>query len=209
MRVPFLSLLLLACGADPAPHAEAEAVPQAIPPADTPAAPVPGTDDLEAAPTPVAAPGTAPLSVAVPVDLFYEVEVRCAGGATLPGAPEEAGAKALIMVHGLPLGESCALFMKGRIVSRLSPVTAGQRWSCRFRKAEPVCKLLGGPEGPTVETPADWPWDKVENKAVSKQEARAFDAAQEASEEGDGNEASGAGEASEAGEAGGGASTAP
>lgn len=184
-----LVLVLAACGTEPAEPEQAEppagsiAAPGA-PPTDAPAAPAaPGSgDDVAAAPAHEAPPGTAPLSVAVPQGLFDEVEVRCAGGATLPGAPEEAGAKALVMVHGLPQGESCALFLKGSIVSRLSPVTAGQRWSCRFRRAEPICKHLGGPEGPTIATPEDWPWDKVENKPVSKGEARAFDEAQESKE---------------------------
>ena len=138
----------------------------------------PGVDpgqDIDGSPVPTPESGVAPITIAVPPGLFKEVEVRCAGGFVEQGAPEEAGAKAVIMVHGLPEGESCVVFMKGDIVSRFAPVTGGQRWSCKFRKAEPMCKLLGGPEGPSIPTGEDWPWDKVENRAVSKKEALEFD----------------------------------
>ena len=58
-----------------------------------------------------------------------------------------------------------------------TPVTGGQRWSCRFRRAEPLCKHLGGPAAPTIPSPEDWPWDKVGTAETSRSEARALEAA--------------------------------
>lgn len=152
-----------------APPAQAPAAP----PAQTPAATAPGVDAVPPTTTPE---GTAPLAVQVPSGLFRESEVRCANGSVLSATVQEAGANTVVMAEGLPLGVSCVIFWKGNIVSRLAPVTAGQRWSCKFRRAEPVCKRLGGPEGPTEPTPADWTWDKVDNKAISKAEAEAIEA---------------------------------
>ena len=136
--------------------------------------------DIGGDPVPAVDDGTAPLTVAIPADLFAAAQVRCAGGLVEDVVPETAGTKAIVLVHGLPMGESCVLLLKGQIVSRHGPVTAGQRWTCRFRRAEALCKLLGGPLEPTVPTPDDWVWDKVEAVPTTKAEARALDAGQSA-----------------------------
>jgi len=168
-----LGLLVAGCESEPEPA-------DATPPATE--RPVPA-GDIEGGPEPMPTSGTAPLAVSLPAGLFTSAEVQCAGGFTEQGIPEDAGANELLMVHGLPEGESCALFLKGEMVSRHAPVTAGQRWACKFRKAEARCKLLGGPPEPTVPTPEDWPWDKVGTEPVSKAEAKAFDDARDAAEE--------------------------
>lgn len=164
-------LFVAACGR---PGHEAEPTRTPAPAArPAPALPAPGMDMV--APT-AAAEGTAPLAIQVPNGVFAEAEVQCADGSIHSASLQAAGAKTVVMATGLPLGESCVIFWKGSFMSRLTPVTAGQRWSCKFRRAEPLCKRLGGPAGPTQSTPDDWPWDKVDNKPVTKAEAKAFDA---------------------------------
>ena len=172
MLRPLLLLLLAACAGT-----EPETPPPAAAPRVAPSAPAPGDDVV---PVPETPEGTAPLAVQVPSGAFTDAEVQCADGSIHTATLQEAGAKTVVMAPGLPLGASCVIFWKGSFMSRLAPVTGGQRWACKFRRAEPVCKRLGGPEGPTLDTPADWPWDKVDNTRVTKAEARAFDEAAEA-----------------------------
>lgn len=146
--------------------------PSAVIPPTVPAVPGPGADVVA---RPTAPEGTAPLAIQVPSGVFVDAEVQCADGTIHDATLQEAGAKTVVMATGLPLGTSCVIFWKGSFMSRLAPVTGGQRWTCKFRRAEPLCKRLGGPEGPTQPTPDDWAWDKVDNKPVTKAEAKDFD----------------------------------
>jgi len=164
--VLWVGVVAVACGGASEPPVPALPAPAPGPNHDIGGGPVAAPDD-----------GTAPLTVAVPADLFTEAQVRCAGGLVTDVVPETAGTKAVVLAPGLPMGESCVLLLKGRLVSRHGPVTAGQRWTCRFRRAEALCKLLGGPLEPTLPTPDDWVWDKVEATPTTKAEARALDAA--------------------------------